>query len=357
MQSRTSFFNRALFRKTMSRFWPLWALPSFIGALFPLAILTRILQEPAHFSIDPLETTLFCYQLIDYGLPIISLCYAILVAAAVWSYLFNNRSVGLMHTLPLRRETLFVTNFFAGMAMMLIPYVITGGLALIIVTCYGGFEPIGILVTALAVIGESLFYFAGATVMAFVTGNLIALPVLYFIFHFLFVGLDALVNVFAAGFLFGVRGDYTGVVEPLSPTVYLMNQVRTDADYTDIFVPVAAGSNHYAYDTPDGYGYYTSELTSVSLEQGWLIAVYAAVGIALLALAFALYRKRRSECAGDVVAVGWMKPVFRWGVTLCGALAGGLGLYYIFWYSFQGGDYYDTLPLLVAAGMPSSGLM
>jgi hypothetical protein len=58
----------------MRRFWPLWALPSFIVALFPLAFLTHFLQEPAGFSIEPLGTTLFCYQFIEYALPIISLC-------------------------------------------------------------------------------------------------------------------------------------------------------------------------------------------------------------------------------------------------------------------------------------------
>lgn len=346
MQSKTSFcefFNKTLFRKNLTRFWPLWAAPSFIGALFPLAVLTNLLRDP-HWDLTALQLTASYYEIVSYGLPIISLCYAILVAVAVWSYLFNARSVGLMHTLPIRREGLFLTGILSGMAMMLIPYVITGALAILVFGLSGVFNPMGILVTILCVIGESLFYFASATVVAFITGNLFAMPVLYFIFHFLAVALDFLINLFATGFLFGLQGDYSGVVEFLSPTVYLMGNVRCDRQYTEHFI---ADAIHGSL-TPDGYGYYESELTSVALRDGWLIAVYALAGVVLLGIAYALYRRRRSESAGDVVSVGWMKPVFRYGVALCSAMAGGLALYAIFWGSFQSGDTYDVIPLAIA---------
>ena len=346
MQSKTSFcefFNKTLFRKNLTRFWPLWAAPSFIGALFPLAVLTNLLRDP-HWDLSALQLTASYYEIVTYALPILSLCYAILVAVAVWSYLFNARSVGLMHTLPIRREGLFLTGVLSGMAMMLIPYVITGALAILVFGLSGVFNPMGILVTILCVIGESLFYFASATVVAFITGNLFAMPVLYFIFHFLAVALDFLINLFATGFLFGLQGDYSGVVEYLSPTVYLMSNVRCDRQYTETFISDAIHGSL----TPEGYGYYESELTSVDLRGGWIVAVYALAGVVLLGIAYALYRHRRSESAGDVVAVGWMKPVFRYGVALCSAMAGGLALYAIFWGSFQSGDTYDVIPLAIA---------
>ena len=336
MQSKRSFFNGTLFRKTLTRFWPLWAVPSFIGALFPMVALTQLIRYAERM--EPLEVTEIYYHVVHYAVPFISLVYAVLVAAAVWSYLYNSRSVGMMHTLPLDRKGLFATGVLSGMAMMLIPYVVTGGLAIVIFVCFGGFDPVGTLVTILAVIGHSLFYFASATAVAFVTGNLFALPVLYFIFHFLVVGLDALVNLFANGFIFGLNTGYSGVLEFLSPTVYLVSHMGVDTTYNRVYHP----------ERDDLYGYYSRELTSVTLENGWLIAVYALVGLVLLGIAYALYRKRRSESAGDVVAVGWMKPVFRYGVAFCSAMAGGLGLYFIFWGSFQSGDSYDVLPLAIA---------
>ena len=353
MRSKTLFcenFNKTLFRKNLTRFWPLWAAPSFVGALFPLAMLTQLIRSgrTGLFGSDAathtLEFAAFYYEVVTYALPILSLCYAVLVAIAVWSYLFNARSVGMMHTLPVRRKGLFLTNFLSGMTMMLIPYAVTGALSAIISICYGFFEPVSLLLTVLSVIGESLFYFGSATLVAFVTGNLFAMPVLYFIFHFLAAGLDMLVNLFANGFIFGLSGNYSGVVEFLSPTVYLMTHVRCDRQYVERF----EADPIHGYATEFGIGHMRSELVSVSLEKAWIIAVYALVGVVLLGIAYALYSKRRSESAGDVVAVGWMKPVFRYGVSICGAMVGGLALYAVFWGTFQNGEYYDVVPLVIS---------
>ena len=347
MQLKTSFFNQQLFRKNLTRFWPLWAAPSFIGALFPLAYLVNYLQWSEDAT--ALEITQMYYEVVSYGVPIISLIFAVLVASAVWSYLFFPRSVSLMHTLPLRREGLFLTNFLSGMTMMLIPYAIVGALCVLLSLFLGAFEPLGVLITILSIIGESLFYFSTATLTCFITGNLIAMPALYFIFHFMAVGLDALFCTFAQGFLFGVTTSYTGSVEFLSPTVYLMEYVSAKREWLDTFVPSNAENLHRCYETADGFGYYTNDLISVTLEGGWLIAVYALVGIVLLYLAWTLYRKRSSESAGDVVSVDWMKPVFRYGVTFCAAMLGGLLLYYLFWNSFrQYGDYFALLPMLIS---------
>ena len=310
MQSRISCFNPTLFRKNLTRFWPIWGMASFIGVLCPLILFMQIQRG---YSVKPLEMTEMYYNVAAYALPVVSLFYAVLCALAVWSYLYTSRSVGLMHALPIRRQGLFVTNFLSGMTMLLIPYAVTGILTVLMSLLFGFFEPVGVLVATGAVMAESFFYFSSATAVAFVTGNMFAMPALYFIFHFLAVIMDFMVSTFANGFLFGLEREYNGVVEFLSPTVYLMKQMRVDTEYTQIA-------------NPDG-SYYRSEITSVTMENGHLVAIYAAVGLALLVLAWRLYRRRRSESAGDVVAVGWMKPVFRWGVTVCGALLGGQALY------------------------------
>lgn len=340
MQSKTSFFNGTLFRKNLTRFWPLWGGASFLGSLFPLALLLQLMRYGHTSSVggNPAEFTDAYYSVLTNAVPIVSLCYAILCAMVVWSYLYSARSVGLMHTLPIRREGLFATNFLSGMAMMLIPYAIVGSLCILISLACGGFEPAGLLVTILGVLGESFFYFASATLAAFITGNIFALPAFYFLLHFLAVLLDWLVSTFAEGFLFGLSGNYSGAVEWLSPTVYFLRQVSVDRTYEHRFVR----------DVNATYGGYTeSVLTEVHLENAWLIGVYALAGAVLLALAYALYRRRRSEGAGDVVVVGWMKPVFRFGLAALAALLGGRLLYTLFWDQFQEGWYYDTLPMLV----------
>ena len=341
MQSKTSFskyFNATLLRRNLTRFWPLWGMASFAGSLFPLALLVQFLRDEDFYLWNrPLDFTEMYYYAAAYAVPIVSLLYAILCAMLVWSYLYNSRSVGLLHTLPIRREGLFFTNFLSGMAMMLIPYVIVGGLCVLVSVVGGCFDAKGLGVTILAVLGLSFFYFATATAAAFITGNIFALPAVYFLLHFLAVMLDWLVCTFSQGFIFGLSGGYSGVVEWLSPTVYLENHLRVSGTYEEVFQRGEL----------TGTGYYTDVLTAVELQNLWLIGVYALAGAALLAIAWLLYRRRRSESAGDGVAVGWMKPVFRCGVTGLAALLGGLLLYELFWRSFQEGRYYEVLPLLV----------
>lgn len=336
MRSKTSCFNGTLFRKNLSRYWPLWGLASFGGAMFPLAMLLELLHNGFRFW-SPLETRQAYYTVLSYGVPVISIVYAILCAMAVWNYLYNARSVGMMHTLPVRREGLFVTNVLSGLTMMAIPYAVTGVLTVLVTMLFGGFEPVGVLVTILGVIGESLFFFGLATFCAFIVGNIFMLPALYGLLNFIAVLTDFMVNLLAQGFCFGLNSSYSGTVEWLSPVVYLVRKISPNSTYETQWVTDRLGGQRYETSVP----------TSVTLGNGWLIAAYAAAGAVLLGLAWLLYRRRRSESAGDVVAVGWMKPVFRYGCAAYAAILGGRLLYALLWENFQGGQYFTVLPMIL----------
>ena len=106
MPSKRSFFNRTLFRKHLSRFWPMWGGMSLVGAMLPLYLQLALMQDGFHAS----DTSFFregLYQVACYFVPCFTCAYAILCVMAVWGYLYNARSVGLMHTLPVDRTCLF----------------------------------------------------------------------------------------------------------------------------------------------------------------------------------------------------------------------------------------------------------
>ena len=173
----------------------------------------------------------------------------------------------------------------------------------------------------------TLTFFGMATFCAMVTGNIFALPVFYVILNFVFPALEALVNSFSQMFLVGVTGMYDGKLEFLSPLLRLYSKLNT--------------------------GFYSDE--PARLVGASTAAVYGLVGIALLIVSWVLYRLRRSESAGDVVAFRWLRPIFRYGVALASALTLGWLLYELLWYPvFQTGYYADFIPMVVCMAVTAS---
>ena len=234
MWSRTWCFNKTLLRKNLTRFWPLWVMASFLAALPPIMMAVELMRYRGTTSMNALYITEGYYSVLTYLIPPVLLVYAVVCAMAVWSYLFNSRSVGLMHTLPISRKGLFVTNFLSGFLMVLIPFVVCGALCVVVTAAFGLLDPVGLAVTVLCSLGLALFYFASATVCAFLTGNAFAMPAFYFVFHFLAVTLEMLLSNLANLCLFGVSGAYTGVVEWLSPTYWLNEHLHVERTWEEV---------------------------------------------------------------------------------------------------------------------------
>ena len=330
MLSKTSFFNRTLFRKNLSRFWPLWGLASFVGVLLPASILLNM----SYYNTEAHQLTELYYHTLVSVIPIVSLVYALLCALCCWEFLYAPRSVSMMHSLPLRREGVFATNFLSGMTMMAIPYAVTAVMCIIVSLMMGAFSLLPLLNTVLGVAGMSLFYFCSATCVAFLTGNLFMLPVLYFLLHFLAPLADFLAATYAGQFIYGINASYSGKLDVLSPTVFLMRNMDVTTVYETTVDPIYGMEQ---IRTVVGY----------QLHGLWMIGLYAIAGLALLGCAWLLYNRRHSECAGDVIAHRGGRPVFRFGIALLAALCGGLVLYMLLWESFRETTLMRPLPLTV----------
>ncbi len=328
MPSKKSFFNLTLFKKHLSRFWPLWGGISLVGTMFPLYLQLTLMQYAGNTNIltSTSEFRYTLYQLAAYFAPAFVCAYAILCVMAVWGYLYNARSVGLMHTLPVDRTCLFVTNTLGAMAMLLIPFAVTGGLICLIALGWGFFDLIAVLNTVLTVLFCVLLFTGIGTLCAMLTGHAFVLPVFYVLANFLAFLMEILVTNLAHSFLIGVPLlEDVGRLSFLSPIVKIYNSF-------EVFV-----------ERPE-QGEMIPHLRGL-----WVVALYALAGLALLALSWFLYKKRHSESAGDVVAFRWLRPIFRYGVALLSALTVGRLLYELLWREiFQKGDYADPLPMAVS---------
>ena len=306
MRSRTSFFNPTVFWKTVKRFWPLWAgYLAFWVLILPLSILSdRMDYYRSALSVTSLILNSGVYGSVIGGGPM-----AVVTAMAVWSFLYSARSAHGMACLPLRRECLWCSAMLGGLAPVLAVHALVALLTGLAGAVTGtAAEP------ALQWFGlmslNYLFFYGFACLCAQLTGNIIILPVLYGVLNFLAVGVDLLIRGVFAQFVYGLDPVNLGLASRyLSPAVAMVTEVQAEAVYADHAVT----------------GYRVT---------GWEIPwIYAAVGLVLLAGSLLLFRRRRMESAGDVVAVPALKPVFRWCMALgCGLVLSSL-LYAIFWYS------------------------
>lgn len=316
MRSGISCFNSHLWCKNMTRFWPVWTCCGLFWMLaLPLQFLVRAgrsdnpAAELAELARDVTDT-------LSLGAAF-SFLFGICAAMAVFSYLFNSRSACMMHSLPLDRRALFVTNYLSGLSFLLLPNLAVSVLTLLVEAAYGCLNP-GAVLTWLAVqSATALFFYSFAVFCAMFTGNTFALPAFYVILNFLCDAVYTLLTEVLSLLLYGSwglgGGRIANAMDWLTPLVRLSE---------------ACG----AYLREDG-----TELVRI-LNRPGDAAVYAAAGVVLAGLALAVYRRRQIESAGDVVAVAVVRPVFRYGVALCAGLAFGS-------YTSALLDLYEALPL------------
>ena len=139
------------------------------------------------------------------------------------------------------------------------------------------------------------------------TGHILALPAFYAILNGLATGLYMLISAVLRQFVFGFSG-IDGVERAalwLTPVAKLIDKVGAFREWDEAQTVVLAIRFQ-------GFGY---------------ALVYALAGLVLAVLALCLYRRRSLETAGDVVAVSWVRPIFKYGVGLCAGLAFGSVLY------------------------------
>ena len=308
MRSKTSFFNRTLCLSAVRRFWPLWA--AYLGIWFLSLPLPLYHSGPAQ-GMTQTQFLLQVYNLAHIEGLILGAIFSVFAAMAVWSFLYNARSASGMGSLPVRREGQFFSALLAGflplaavnllIALLTLPPALTAGCG---VRVLGEFFAVTTLM--------DLFFFGFATLCAQLTGHILVLPAVYGVLNFVSVAVEYLVRTVLGGFVYGMPESFSGNFSTLwlCPPLALGSQAGAEVLYAP--TPQYADAVYY-------------EPASVSFTGWWVLLLYALVGLVCMALALLLFRRRRMETAGDVVAVGFLRPVFRWCMALgCGLVLASL---------------------------------
>ena len=331
MRSVTSYFNRELLRGALQRTWPLWAAYTLIWLLLlPVTLFIRLSDRHIVYSRPTLS-----YELLSTGLPtgvMMAAVFGIFFAMAMFAYLTNPRATNGMHAMPIRREGLFLTHYLAGLFCQVVTLLVSFALAALVTAAFGVFDGYAVGMGLLLCVLLVLFFYSFGVLCMVCVGQILAGAVFYGILNFLFVGMEVLLRSFAGNFLYGYDGRSSAFsTAPLSPPVEIASSLSVS----------------YVYDGIDPIGVRVFHLGT--------FAAYAAAGLVLAALALLLYRKRRSEMTGNTVAIGWLRPVFKYGVALCSAFSlGQLLSYFVFELTdstYTAGALIGTIACMIFAGL------
>lgn len=323
MKSKISFFNAGLFKSTLRRFWPLWTI-HFAGWLLFLPVLTLM------NNLGPNKSTNFIFAICEsavFASSVVAFIMAILAAMAVFSFMYSSRSTGLIASLPVRREAIFGSAWLGGVFAVLASNLVIALLTFL-------FSLDATINTALAFkaaftwLGvysmQFILFYGIASLTAVMTGSIAVLPILYIIFNFLAVGMESIIRLDFSCLIWGMsNGSFDCVLDFLSPLVYMVGSFVPDVEYNTPYVADTLGS------------LLDRECVAVTYSHWLPTVIYCLVGLIFSAAALMVFRKRRMESAGDVVAVRCMHPVFKYGVTVCSALCGGLLLYTVLFALFE----------------------
>lgn len=294
MQSKTSsfkLFDKTVFLKNLKKLWPVWACYTF----FIMWLIPGVISINSHgyYTSEPkninLQKEIYINEM---NIAIaIALIASIIIAVSIFAYLEKENSCSFFHSLPLTRESLYSTNMLTGLIFMYIPNILAIVTSLILLGKYEG-VPKALLALLLMLTLEELYFYSFAVLCMIIIGHIVTAPIIYGICMFIVNLFVDLINSFISSFYFGVS-DYSiekphGILSVLSPI-----DIFEEADFYSIV------------ENDKVVGFESRNLL-------FTVLLSLITTIVIIAISVICYRIRKSEAAGDVVAIGFIRPVFRW---------------------------------------------
>jgi len=286
MKCAASLCNKAVLKKNITRFAPVWVLYTAVLLMFVILVFG---EDSYIWFAESVAGSLGI-------MAVFNLFYAFICAQVLVGDLYNSRMCNALHALPLRRESWFVTNAVTGLLFSLVPNAV---LMLLGILLSGELWMVPLLWLGVATL-QYIFFFGVALLASHLVANRFAMALVYVIFNGFSLIVFWLMHSIYEPLLYGMKLDEN--------IFYLLCPVAKMAQFSGEYIQV---------DIRYEDGFIVS--TGWELGQGWgYLTICAALGIASGIAALLCYRKRQLEVAGDFMSVKKLGPVFLILYTLCG---------------------------------------
>ena len=242
MKSKTSSFNMTIFRKNLTHYWPIWVVYlCYLIMMVPVSIgLIYANVENNYIGNMPFEHKQYYVvgsMLSDAGSVIPVFVAAAVAALAVFSYLYNPRNANMIHSLPVDRRELYITNYVSGFVFLFVPELIAF-IAGVLVCLANQINCIQyIFYWFIDIAGVSFFAYSLAVFVAMLTGNIFAMPFYYLAVNYLWIGGTKMIQNISSLICYGVSDTWSyNPSSILSPLDYLFHNLSMGIEYDKDYV-------------------------------------------------------------------------------------------------------------------------
>lgn len=311
MTSKISCFDRAVFRRALKKTAPVWILYTLYELLLPLRLFSfcRGVSSCTDDFLVQIEKTILGYARINASL--LPFLLGGLLAWVLFFWLFRAGTAYFYAALPVRRETLFLTNYLTGLLLCAAPALLSSLLLWAVGAGFGAAVFVPAMQVFTATMLGFLLFFSFAVLVCCVVGQMAAMPIVYVILNFTFFVLETIVRHLLFTFVYGM---------PYSQS----STMQSFALHATPVLGLLQGGFRVQTDWLERDGMYYMEYAP-RLE-GWsYLGMLAVLGLVFALCAFLLLKHREIERSGDVIAVGWLRPVALYVFTIgCALVLGAL---------------------------------
>ncbi|WPC40464.1 DUF6449 domain-containing protein [Clostridium sp. JS66] len=295
MKSKTLFFNKGIILDDLKRFgWISIAYTLFLFLIVPLKVI--MINSGKQYAYDYNIIKKIFYFANGYTQILFILIAPVFTAILIFRYIQVKNSSDMIHSLPIKRSVLYRSHTVVGALLLVLPVIINGFICVFLdIVMYLGkyYSPYDVFQWTGTTIVICLVFFFMCISVGMVVGSSIMQGILTYILLVLPVAIAILLSGNLDGFVYGfVCND---------------DNIKKFSPVTRVWQMVTSINNN--------------NINKISINE---IIVYIFVCIILCFIGMFIYNKRKLEAASKSIAFKGLEYVFKYGVTFCAMLVGGI---------------------------------
>ena len=298
MTSKTSLFNKGIYKSTVRRF--LWGSILYFIMLFVSTGMMIFLNEdptrPASYWSSRAQSTILSTEYVILPM-LMAMVVPTIAGLLVFRFIHSKKTSVFVHSLPVKRGANYISSVLAALTLMAVPVILNAViLAIMSITTFSLHFSVGDCIVWMLLNLFALFtMFSAVCFVAVITGNSFAMVGLNILFHTIALIISAAFTMVCEIFLYGFAGESI-----------LIDKVFNNSFITRI--PSIMTS----------WGYAIEQVMNGYIRD---VVFFCAIAVVLYALSGILYRNRRMETAEDVAGFNCLNIIFKYLVTFVGAIS------------------------------------